>query len=106
MNFKCLLFPFKGYPYVDYNGRSQEGFSYAQSNTRNGHRHSGYRAFIQPAELRPNLHVLTESRATKLLIDPVTKQVYGVQFVKNRQYHYVRVLKLNSLLHITNITCF
>lgn len=82
-----------GYPYIDYNGRSQDGFSYIQANTRGGIRDSGYRAFIKPAEGRPNLHILTESRATRLLINPNTKHVYGVEYVQNRKYHYVNVTK-------------
>lgn len=82
-----------GHPYVDYNGRSQDGFSYVQANTRRGVRDSGYTAFIKPVEQRANLHILTGSRATKLLINPDTKQVYGLEYVRNRRYHYVNVSK-------------
>lgn len=85
-----IILCFLGYPFVDYNGRSQDGFSYVQGNTLHGHRHSAYESFIRPAEFRPNLYVLTESRATKILINPTTKRAYGVQFVKNRRYHWVR----------------
>lgn len=80
---------FLGYKTVDYNGRTQEGFSYIQANTRKGVRDSAYTAYIKPAESRSNFHVSTKTRVTKVLIDPDTNKAYGVEFVKNRKYHKV-----------------
>lgn len=77
---------------IDYNGKSQAGFSYVQANTKRGKRHSGYRAYIEPVEGRGNLHVSTRTRVTKILTDPDGK-AYGVKFAKNRQYYHVNVTK-------------
>ncbi|GLV38213.1 uncharacterized protein CBL_12859 [Carabus blaptoides fortunei] len=82
-----------GYPYVDYNGREQHGFSYVQANTRKGSRDSAYTAFIRAAESRPNLHIFPETRATKLLLAPGSPEVYGVELVLNRAYHRVNASK-------------
>lgn len=81
-----------GHPLTDYNGESQVGVSFLQSNTKRGIRHSAASAFINPVRHRPNLHVLTQSRVVKLLIDPKTKAAYGVQFDRNRvrQEAYVK----------------
>ncbi|XP_055644503.1 glucose dehydrogenase [FAD, quinone]-like [Toxorhynchites rutilus septentrionalis] len=73
-----------GHKKIDYNGKSQLGVSYVQSNTLNGMRQTAYRAMIKPVlENRPNLHVRPYSRVTKLLIDANTKSVYGVTYAKN-----------------------
>lgn len=75
-----------GHQEIDYNGANQIGVSYVQSNTLRGTRHSASRAFIIPfLDQRPNLHVLTSSRVTKVLIDPHTKNAYGVEYVKNKR---------------------
>ncbi|PSN33241.1 Glucose dehydrogenase [FAD, quinone] [Blattella germanica] len=73
-----------GYPAdVDLNGRSYTGFVIAQTTSRNGSRVSSARAFLRPARDRPNLHVLLNATATKVLINPSTKTAYGVEFVRN-----------------------
>lgn len=64
-----------------------------QANTRKGGRDSAYTAFLRPAESRPNLHIFTETRATKLLLTPGSRQVYGVELVLNRAYHRVNASK-------------
>src|SRR6201987_1745475 len=48
----------------DYNGKIQEGVSYAQSTIRNGMRVSAETAFLNPARKRPNVHVQTHAHAT------------------------------------------
>lgn len=70
---------------VDYNGDKQMGVSYVQANTLRGRRHSAYRAFLQPILTRPNLHIMINTRVTKILIDPSTKVAYGVEFVRNNK---------------------
>lgn len=47
------------YKMVDYNGKSQTGFSFVQSTINNGHRCSTASAFLYPVRKRNNLHVVT-----------------------------------------------
>ncbi|XP_017105117.2 glucose dehydrogenase [FAD, quinone] [Drosophila bipectinata] len=77
-----------GLPLTDYNGESQNGVSYVQATTLNGRRHSAYSAYIKPIrDLRPNLHIFTFARVTRVLIDAPTKSAYGVEFLlKNKSY--------------------
>jgi choline dehydrogenase len=76
-----------GHQYVDYNGKRQMGVSYVQATTRRGLRSSAEEAFLRPIQHRRNLKILTKSRVTKVLIDPNSRQAYGVQYVKDRKYH-------------------
>uniref|UniRef100_A0AAG5CRQ2 Glucose-methanol-choline oxidoreductase N-terminal domain-containing protein n=1 Tax=Anopheles atroparvus TaxID=41427 RepID=A0AAG5CRQ2_ANOAO len=78
-----------GLDVVDYNGESQIGVSYIQSNVRGGRRLTAYTAFLEPILDRPNLHILTEARATKALIDPVSRRAYAVEFVRDRTRYTV-----------------
>ena len=64
----------------DYNGRIQEGVAYAQRTISNGRRVSAARAFLNPAKRRPNLRVITEAHATKLILDG--KRAVGVAYAK------------------------
>lgn len=59
-----------GYPLnSDFNGASQTGVGFYQVTQNNGKRHSAADAFLEPVLNRPNLTVLTQSRALKLVID-------------------------------------
>uniref|UniRef100_A0A336M2J5 CSON009341 protein n=2 Tax=Culicoides sonorensis TaxID=179676 RepID=A0A336M2J5_CULSO len=79
---------------VDYNGESQLGTSYVQANTLHGRRQSAASAFIDPILWnRPNLHILTEARVTKVLIDPDTKEAYGVEYVRFKKRNNVFAAK-------------
>lgn len=79
---------------TDYNGAEQLGTSYIQANTLNGRRQSAANAFIDPIIWsRPNLHILTEARVTKVLIDPDTKEAYGVEYVRFRKRNNVYAAK-------------
>ncbi|XP_044265687.1 glucose dehydrogenase [FAD, quinone]-like [Tribolium madens] len=83
-----------GYPVSDdLNGRQYHGFTIAQSSVRNGSRLSSARAFLRPGRDRPNLHVMLNSTATKILINTSNNQktVSGVQFLYNNKLHTVRV---------------
>ncbi|CAO1440318.1 unnamed protein product [Diamesa tonsa] len=82
-----------GAKYVDYNGRSQNGVSYIQSNLKEGTRVSANRAYIIPAINRKNLDIKKESKVTKLLIDPSTKQVTGVEYYSGEKFFRVSVTK-------------
>ncbi|XP_058821954.1 glucose dehydrogenase [FAD, quinone]-like [Topomyia yanbarensis] len=84
-------------PLVDYNGENQLGVSYLHTNLRDGQRLSASTAFLEPIASRPNLHILINSRATKILIDPITKTSYGVEFVRERK-RYAVIAKKEVLL--------
>ncbi|CAG9770842.1 unnamed protein product [Ceutorhynchus assimilis] len=83
----------KGYPYVDYNGKSQMGVSYVQGNIRRGFRCSVEKAYLRPIRYRKNLKILVNSRVTKILIDKEQKKAQGVIFVRKRQYYKVTATK-------------
>ncbi|XP_058806801.1 glucose dehydrogenase [FAD, quinone]-like [Phymastichus coffea] len=71
-----------GFPPVDYNGRKLTGFSYMQTNQINGERLSTNRAYLHPIKNRKNLVLSLLSYVNKILIDPVEKTAYGVEFTK------------------------
>ena len=62
----------------DYNGASQEGFGYYQWTIRNGRRHSTAVAYLNPARARPNLQIVTDAHATRVLFDG--KRATGVEY--------------------------
>lgn len=82
-----------GYKQNDPNAEEQIGFSHAQATMRKGRRCSAAKAFIRPISHRQNLHISLKSWVTKILIDPVTKSAYGVEFLKNKERHLVRATK-------------
>ena len=53
----------------DFNGARQDGVGRFQSTQRNGLRHSTAAAFLHPAEDRPNLDVITDAMALRLLFE-------------------------------------
>ncbi|XP_068081175.1 glucose dehydrogenase [FAD, quinone] [Anabrus simplex] len=75
------------------NGKYPIGVGNIQGTLRNGTRCSSAKAFLAPAKGRNNLQVVKHAHVTKLLIDPNTKQVYGVQFQKDKSIHEVKVSK-------------
>lgn len=72
---------------TDFNGRDQSGVGYYQLTTRNGLRMSSAKAYLKPARGRPNLSILTNSHATKILFE--AKRATGVSI---RQGHADRTL--------------
>lgn len=80
-----------GHPTSDYNApESNLGFGYAQTTTIKGHRHSAAKAFLHPHKKRKNLHILTEARATKVIIEPQTKRAFAVDYIRNGVHRTVR----------------
>lgn len=74
-------------PNNDLNGESQTGFSRAQGSVRDGLRCSTNKAYLRPIRHRDNLHVSLKSHVEKILINPNTKEAYGVLFAKeNKKY--------------------
>lgn len=74
-----------GHRLVDYNSADQFGFSTMQGTTRNGRRHTAARAFLEPAEERDNLNILTSAHVTKIIINETTMEAQGVQYVHDGQ---------------------
>jgi len=68
----------------DYNGKIQEGVSYAQRTIAGGRRMSAARAYLRPAMKRPNLTVRTEAHATSLILEG--KRAAGVAYNKGGRH--------------------
>lgn len=74
-------------PNDDLNGESQTGFSRSQGTVRDGLRCSTAKAYLRPIRHRNNLHISLRSHVEKILINPTTKEAYGVMFKKeNKKY--------------------
>ncbi len=64
----------------DYNGRIQEGVSYAQRTIHRGRRVSAATAFLRPAMKRGNVEVRTHAHATGIVFDG--KRAVGVRYAR------------------------
>ncbi|KAF2897781.1 hypothetical protein ILUMI_08392, partial [Ignelater luminosus] len=82
-----------GYENRDINGEFQSGFMIAQGTIRRGSRCSTGKAFLRPIRLRRNLHVAMHSHVTRVLIDPLTKVAFGVEFVRGGKLYRIRTSK-------------
>ncbi|XP_063833112.1 glucose dehydrogenase [FAD, quinone]-like [Ostrinia nubilalis] len=81
-----------GYPPTsDLNGDTITGFTIAQTQNDNGSRYSAARAFVRPATHRENLHVLLNAHVARIVINPATKKVTGVEYIKNGEKRTVGV---------------
>ncbi|GAB3274187.1 GMC family oxidoreductase [Parahaliea aestuarii] len=59
-----------GLPYnPDFNGASQEGAGYYQKNIRRGRRQSAKRCFLDPVRRRPNLTVIANALASRVVLE-------------------------------------
>ena len=71
-----------GIPAVDdFNGGNNEGVSKFEVNQRRGVRWNAVKAFLKPAEQRPNLTVLTECQVTRLRMNG--RRCEGVEFIRH-----------------------
>ncbi|CAG2060290.1 unnamed protein product [Timema podura] len=52
-----------------------------------------WQAYLRPSCKRANLVLADSARVTKILVHPTTKKVFGVEYVKDRRAHIVRVRK-------------
>ncbi len=90
-----------GYPAnSDYNGRDQEGVGHFQLTMRDGRRCSSAAAYLKPAKNWPNLTVLTNCPARKLVIDG--HRTVGVEVERNGQGETIKarrevILSLGAL---------
>lgn len=75
----------------DYNGRTQEGVSYAQRTIHNGRRVSSATAFLHPAVKRGNVRVITHAHATNVVFDG--KRAVGVRYAQGGRGGTVREVR-------------
>lgn len=78
---------------MDYNAPERLGFGRVQVTSSNGHRYSAAKVFLHTHKKRSNLHILHDSVATKILIDPQTREAYGVEYVRNQLLYTVLAKK-------------
>ena len=87
-----------GYRYNDdTNGAAREGFGPTDITAWRGRRYSTAVAYLKPALKRPNLTVITDARATRVLFERT--RATGVEFLENgdtRQVRAVREVILSS----------
>lgn len=69
------------------------GFSIAQVMVENGLRMSTSRAYLRPANRRPNLFVKINSRVTGLVLNKLNSRVQGVKYIDQYGEHMVRARK-------------
>ncbi len=74
----------------DFNQGDNFGVGYFDVSQRKGWRLNTTKAFLRDAAKRPNLTVITEALVNKLLIDPVSKDCFGVQYIKDGGMFEVR----------------
>ncbi|TXH04552.1 MAG: choline dehydrogenase [Nevskiaceae bacterium] len=78
-------------PTADFNGAQQEGVGFYRVFQQGGERCSNARAFLRPAESRPNLTVITDAHATRVLFEGT--RAVGVRYSKKGQLHDVRAAR-------------
>ncbi len=75
----------------DFNGRTQEGVGYHQTTTRQGRRCSTAVGYLRPAMTRPNLRVVTEALAEKIVFDG--RRAVAVAFRQHGQVKTARAAR-------------
>jgi len=75
-------------PNDDHNGPMQEGAGWFQLTQRNGRRCSTAVAYLHPAVERGNVEVLTDTLATRILLE--TGRAAGVEILRNNELQTVR----------------
>uniref|UniRef100_T1J045 Glucose-methanol-choline oxidoreductase N-terminal domain-containing protein n=1 Tax=Strigamia maritima TaxID=126957 RepID=T1J045_STRMM len=72
-----------GHSVVDYNAKHQTGFMYPPGTVKDGVRCSTYSCYLKPVLERSNLHVLSHSLVTKIIMDDDKKTAVGVNYEIN-----------------------
>ena len=75
-------------PTDDHNGPTQEGAGWFQLTQRNGRRCSTAVAYLHPAVARGNVEVLTDTLATRILLE--NGRAAGVEMLRNNELETVR----------------
>jgi len=82
----------QGFPInLDFNGKAQDGFGSYHVNMINGERCSAAKAFLTPNLNRPNLTVITEAKALKILFEG--KRAVRLQYLQKKKTEEVRASK-------------
>lgn len=68
---------------ADFNGRTQEGIGYHWLTQKDGERWSVESGYANPAKARPNLTIITEARATRVLFEG--RRATGVEYEHSGQ---------------------
>jgi choline dehydrogenase-like flavoprotein len=78
-----------GVPFnADFNGAVQLGCGLFQVTQKNGSRWSAASAYLHPVAARPNLTIVTEARATRVLIEK--GRAVGIEYAHGKTRHTVR----------------
>ena len=72
----------------DFAGQTQEGVGWFQVTQKDGERWSAARAYLTPARQRPNLHVITDAFATRIIIEG--RRAAGIKFRQSNAEREVR----------------
>ncbi len=72
----------------DYNGYAQEGFGRMDMTVRNGARCSAAKAYLYPSRKRPNLKIIQQALATRIIFEG--KRAVGVEYERSGQRHELR----------------
>jgi choline dehydrogenase-like flavoprotein len=72
----------------DFNGPTQEGAGFYQTTTRNGVRSSAAAAYLKPARRRPNLRIVSDALATRVLFEG--RRATGVEFLVGGETRWAR----------------
>jgi choline dehydrogenase len=83
----------------DFNQGDNFGVGYFDVSQRKGWRLNTSKAFLRDAAQRPNLTVVTEAMVNTLLIDPSSKNCYGVQYIKDGKTVDVHLSNSNAGTH-------
>jgi choline dehydrogenase-like flavoprotein len=72
----------------DFNGAHQEGVGFYQVTQKHGQRWSSARAFLHDVIDRPNLDIITEAHATKVLFED--RKAVGVSYIQKNMHQQVK----------------
>src|SRR5690606_37040298 len=75
----------------DFNGAEQEGVGLYQVTHKDGERYSAAKAYLTPALARPNLHVITNAQATRIVFEG--RRAVGVEFMQGRERRMLRATR-------------
>ncbi len=75
----------------DYNGAKQDGLGRSQSTIHRGRRNSAARAFLRPAVKRPNVTVLTEAHAMRIMLEG--GRAVGIEYARSGETRKARALR-------------
>jgi len=78
-------------PNADFNGAEQEGVGVYRVFQKGGERCSNARAYLRPAEHRPNLHILTDAHVTALRFEG--PRVSGLRYRRGGREHELRATR-------------